>query len=131
MSELPLPEITALTAPYWDALKKGSLVFQGCACGKRWLPARRECPNCLREDQWRWQPASGRGRLISWVVYHTAYHPAFAAKTPYNVAIVELEEGPRLISNIEAANDSLKGDMPVRLQGHTGDGFPLTRFIPG
>ncbi|MCR5876788.1 OB-fold domain-containing protein [Phenylobacterium sp. J426] len=130
VNELPRPDITELNAPYWTALGEGRLVFQACACGRRWLPPRRECPACLRDDQWAWQEASGRGTLVSWVVYHAAYHPAFAARTPYNVAIVALEEGPRLIANIDVRNEDLRGDMPVRLAVAEDNGVALARFRP-
>ena len=75
--DLPQPEITDLNRPYWDALQQGHLVYQRCGCGHGWLPARAECPACLRPGA-PWVRASGRGMLLSWVVYHTAYHPAFA-----------------------------------------------------
>jgi uncharacterized OB-fold protein len=75
--QLPLPERTALSAPYWDALDAGRHTFQRClACANAWLPPRRECPRCL-SDSTEWETASGEARLISWVVYHTAFHPAF------------------------------------------------------
>ena len=96
------PDITrnATNAPYWSALSQGRLDFQHCrACGHQWLPARENCPNCLAADP-EWQPASGRGKLVSWVVYHKAYAAHLEDRVPYNVAIVELAEGPRMISNI-------------------------------
>lgn len=95
----PLPVNTPVSAPYWRSLKQGALSHQHCACGHRWLPPRPECPACLGTD-WKWVRASGRANLVSWVVYHTAYHEAFATELPYNVALVELEEGPRLITNV-------------------------------
>jgi uncharacterized protein len=130
MSELPIPEINEVNAPYWQALKAGRLVFQACGCGNRWLPPRRECPRCLRDDGWAWTEAGGQGRLVSWVVYHTAYHPAFQGRTPYNVAIVELAEGPRLISNIEAANGDLQGGMALTLSVAREGDVALARFRP-
>ena len=130
MSELPLPEITPLNAPYWRGLDEGELRFQACSCGARWLPARPECPNCLRGDGWRWERSAGRGRLYSWVVYHAAYHPAFAERLPYNVAIVELDEGPRLITNIDAPPGDLRAHMTVRLVAARENGFAIARFRP-
>ena len=126
----PKPEITELNRPYWDALEQGHLVVQHCAAGHAWLPARRHCPTCLA-DAAGWRRASGRGRLVSWVVYHTAYHEAFAARLPYNVALVELEEGPRLITNIVYANDALRGDAPVVLCVEREEGQALARFRLG
>lgn len=125
--ELPKPEITDLTRPYWDALEQGHLVFQRCDCGNAWLPAHRLCPSCLKPTV-RWERSAGHGRLVSWVVYHTAYHEAFASRLPYNVALVELDEGPRLITNIVDSSHALRGDARVALQvEHEGD-LALARF---
>ena len=121
------PELTELTRPYWEALAQGHLVFQRCDCGNAWLPARRQCPSCL-QDTVRWERASGRARLLSWVVYHTAYHEVFAKRLPYNVALVELEEGPHLITNMLDDPSSLVGDAPVVLQIEQEDGQALARF---
>ena len=130
MSSLPPPERTELTAPYWEALEAGELVFQRCSeCGNAWLPARTECPRCLA-PAWSWEKASGDGRLVSWVVYHRSYHPAFADRLPYNVAIVELEEGPRLISNITGVQggEGLEADMRLHLNVERQGVVPLARF---
>ena len=107
---------TSVSADYWEALDEGRLVFQSCGCGHNWLPPRPECPKCLG-DSWVWRDASGRGRLVSWVVYRFAYDEAFKSRLPYNVAIVELEEGVRMISNIIGAPDGagLVVDMPLQL----------------
>ncbi len=59
--EMPKPEPTDLSRPYWDALREGYLVFQRCRCGNAWLPARTHCPACLKPEP-RWERASGRGR---------------------------------------------------------------------
>ena len=125
--DLPKPEISGLTRPYWDALEQGHLVFQRCDCGNAWLPARHLCPACLKPSV-RWEVSSGQGRLVSWVVYHTAYHEAFAARLPYNVALVELDEGPRLITNIVDGAEALQGNARVALQVQRDSGFPLARF---
>lgn len=110
--DLPQPEITALNRPYWDGLRDGRLLFQRCACGHAWLPARHECPACLQAGA-GWQQASGKGTLLSWVVYHTAYHPAFESRLPYHVALVQLDEGPRLLTHIVDGHAALFGDAPV------------------
>jgi uncharacterized OB-fold protein len=122
-------ETSPLTAPYWAALEQGRLTFQRCACAHAWLPPRENCPRCLASD-WRWETASGAARLISWVVYHTAYHPAFADKLPYNVAIVELTEGPRLITNIRADHATLAIGMTLRLTPERAGPVTLARFAP-
>ena len=126
MSDFPTPEITPLNEPYWSGLTEGQLKFQHCNhCGFAWLPPRGECPECLRTD-WAWQTASGRAKLVSWVIYHIAYHPAFKDRVPYNVAVVELEEGPRLISNI--IGDGLAIDRSLSLVIEQEAGVSLPRF---
>jgi uncharacterized OB-fold protein len=124
----PEPEVNALTTPYWDGLASGELRYQRCGeCSNAWLPPREHCPSCLSSN-WAWTAASGRGRLISWVVYRQSMHPAFADEIPYNVAIVELDEGPRLITNILADEADLAIEFPVELR-ISGAAPPLARFV--
>ena len=92
-----------------------------------WLPARAECPNCLAAE-WDWTTASGKGRVISWVIYHHAYHDAFKARLPYNVALVELDEGPRLITNIINPEAGLKAERKVKLKIEDEHDVALARF---
>ena len=123
----PAPEIDGINEPYWSGLKQGRLRYQACACGHSWLPPRALCPHCLGSD-WAWRDSAGRGEIISWVVYHVCYHPAFKDRLPYNVAIVELEEGPRLITNIRDANDRLSVGAPVCLAIDVSREIPLAQF---
>ncbi len=125
--DLPQPEITELNRPYWDGLREGRLRYQQCACGNAWLPARRECPACLGEDV-HWRDASGRGSVLSWVVYHTAYHPAFEARLPYHVALVELDEGPRLLTRVLDGDARLAGGLRVALAISHEGGLALPTF---
>lgn len=125
--DMPKPEVTELSRPYWDALREGHLVLQHCRCGHVGLPARRHCRRCLGGEL-NWQRASGRGRLISWVIYHTAYHPAFEQRLPYNVALVQLDEGPRLLTNIAGSLDALVADAPVQLKVEWEGDVALARF---
>jgi uncharacterized OB-fold protein len=128
--DLPTPEVTELNRPYWDGLNDGALRFQRCrACRHAWLPPRQECPRCLAADA-DWEAASGRGHVVSWVVYHTAYHDAFRDHLPYNVAVVELEEGPRLITNILAPETDLSIGLGVRLKIEEKFGLSLPQFAP-
>jgi len=127
--DMPTPEVTGLTKPYWDGLKDGRLLIQRCRCGHAQLPARRECTACLG-DELRWEASSGQGKVVSYVVYHTAHHEAFRDRLPYNVAIVALTEGPRLITNIIASIEALRCDMPVALAIEREGDFALARFAP-
>ncbi len=129
-AEVPLPEVTALTEPYWSGLAAGELRLLRCGdCDNAFLPAREECPCCL-SDNVSWQASAGRARLISWVVYHSAVHPSFADRLPYNVAIVELDEGARLITNINASEDELSIEMPLTLSIEQESGVSIARFSP-
>ena len=128
---LPDPDINEVSKPYWDALQAGRLTFQHCRhCNNNWLPARAECPQCLEAD-WAWHDASGDAKLISWVVFHRAFHPAFEGRTPYNVAVVELAEGPRMITNVVVDDaetlviDQKLSFVPAEEQGHG-----IARFRP-
>ena len=120
-------DIDPTNAPYWAGLREGRLQFQSCACGHRWLPASVLCPACLG-TAWQWQTARGTGTIKSWVVYHVAYHPDFASRLPYNVAIVRLDEGPQLITNIAAPHERLRIGASVRFQPDTSAAQPLALF---
>jgi len=127
MAEAFTVEIDALNGPYWAGLREGVLTYQACDCGNCWLPARQLCPACLGSG-WRWETASGQGTIRSWVVYHTAYHPDFKDRLPYNVAIVRLAEGPQLIANIDAPVDALRVGAGVRLHVDMTLAQPIARF---
>ena len=125
-------DINPLNTPYWQSLANGRLSYQRCrSCGHAWLPARSQCPSCLQAD-WEWTPASGKARLISWVVYHHAYHESFAARLPYTVAVVELDEGPRMTSNVVGVGDPerLKTDQRLCLKIESEGSTCVPRFTP-
>jgi uncharacterized protein len=123
MTETPAP----VEARYARELAAGRLGFQRCReCGHAWLPPREACPSCLAAAS-DWEVSAGAGRLISWVVYHVAFDPSVADRVPYNVAIVELDEGPRLITNlVGGGTPSL--DAPVRLVVDTDGEAAVPRF---
>lgn len=116
-------------ATYRDALEARRLTFQCCrSCGRSWLPPREECPHCWSAD-WEWREASGRATVVSWVVYHTAFDKRFADRLPYNVALVDLDEGPRMVTNIvdlPGGQDVI--GKPVRLVFEEDHGRLLPRF---
>ncbi len=96
----PLPGITDDTKPYWDAAGRGVLVVQKCrACGVFQFYPRPFCIKCLSEEI-DWVETGGAGTLYTYTINHKAADPSFADRTPYAVAIVELDEGPRLLTNI-------------------------------
>ena len=128
----PLPQPTAQSRPFWDACASDDLRLQRCdACGAWWFPPAERCPECLG-TRWAWTTTSGRGRVYSFVVFHRAYHPAFASELPYVVALVELEEGPRLISNVVGCPvESVRCDMTVEVVfDQVAEGIKLPKFRP-
>ena len=112
----PIPVATDETRPFWEAARRGELVLQRCRdCGAWRFPPNLLCTECL-SAAFEWKAVSGRGKVYSYVVFHRAYHPAFAADLPYAVACIELDEGPRLMSNIVGTSpDRVRCDMPVEV----------------
>ncbi|PJR09882.1 Zn-ribbon domain-containing OB-fold protein [Sinorhizobium meliloti] len=126
----PQPTLSPLTRPYWEALNAGSLTFQRCEeCEHAWLPAREACPSCL-SPRWVRTQAAGTGRVVSWVIYHIAYAEHLAARIPYNVAVVKLEEGPRMLTSIvDCDSADLRIDACVKLKVTEENGLPLPYFV--
>lgn len=128
----PEPDDSAIWKPFWEATKAGHLSFMRCAkCRHAFLPARAECPNCLSPEP-EWEKAGGGAQLVSWVVYHMSYDPAFKDRLPYTVAIVELDEGPRMITNVVDAADpeALRIGQKLRLKIEQEPGVAVPRFVP-
>ena len=130
--EKPLPAISSLNQPYWEGLKHRELRMQQCgACGRVWFPPSPLCPQCWSRN-FMWTRLSGRGKVNSWVVFHQAYFKAYEHDLPYNVAEVELDEGPRILTNLVGiANDAIRGGMPVEVvfEDVTGE-ITLAKFQP-
>jgi hypothetical protein len=114
--EKPLPQVTPAMAPFWEAARRHELVVQRCrGCGARRFPARELCSQCLSREA-EWERVSGRGTVFSVAVVHQALHPGFAAEVPYAVVVVELEEGPRMISNLlGVAPHEIRIGLPVEV----------------
>lgn len=112
----PIPVPSQESLPYWNGLREGKLLMPHCEeCGRYWFPPSLYCPHCS-SARWSWAETSGRGRIYSYVVYHRVYDPAFAQDVPYAVAVIELEEGPRLYSNVVGVPpDQLACEMPVEV----------------
>ena len=128
----PLPVVTDRNRPFFDGLARGELRLQRCtACRHLRYPIASLCPACLGRDA-EWELLSGRARVHSTVVFHRVYDPEFAADVPYNVSIVQLEEGPLMMTNVVGADPSsvAVGDA-VRLEVATvGPDAVIPRFVP-
>lgn len=128
----PLPRVTPDNRPFWEAARRHELRLPRCLkCRILWYPLGPVCPECFSE-RCEWARLSGRGKISSWVVFHKAYFPEFAADIPYNVVQVELEEGPRLLANLVGiANDRIEIGMPVEvLFDDVTPDITLPRFRP-
>jgi uncharacterized OB-fold protein len=111
----PIPRPTPDTQFFWDGTRAGELRLQRCnACRAAYFPPRPFCPACSSRDVATFR-ASGRATLASYVINHRP-HPAWTE--PYSIAIVELEEGPRMMSNIVGCPqtpEALVLDMPLEV----------------
>ncbi|MGH3250509.1 MAG: Zn-ribbon domain-containing OB-fold protein [Trebonia sp.] len=127
----PAPPVNPETKPFWDATSAARLLVKQCEdCQELiWYP-RAICPACsgLRT---RWLPVSGRGNVYSYTVNHRGEGP-YRGCEPYVLAYVELEEGPRLMTNlVEVEGSELAVGLPVEVVFHdTGEGSALPRFRP-
>lgn len=112
----PLPSISDFNRPFWEGTRSHEFRLQRCSdCRRVWAPNGPVCPYCFSQS-YLWEKLSGRGRIASWVVFHKLYHPGFARDIPYNVAFIELAEGPRVIANVVGAkNEDLEIGMPVEV----------------
>ena len=115
MTERPLPVITPETRHFWEGARSGELRLQKCtACSHVYFPPRPFCPQCASNNI-SVVRASGRATLYSYVIHH---RPVAGFVPPYSIAVVQLEEGPRMMTNIveiEQTPEALQLDMPLEV----------------
>jgi len=111
---LPRPESRGLTAPFWEAARRHELIMQRCIQCASWIfYPREQCPVCFSQNL-EWAPVSGRGRVYAYTVVYQPAHPAFQSEAPYTYAVIQLDEGVRMVSNVvECKPDDVQVDMPV------------------
>jgi len=130
--EKPLPVITEETAPYWEYCKKHELRMQKCAqCSYIRFPISIVCPNCHSMES-EWIKLSGKGKVYSFIIFRQAYHESYKDDIPYTVAIIRLDEGPRMESNIIGCKvEDVEIDMPVEVYfDDVTDDISLPKFKP-
>lgn len=112
----PLPVESGETKPFWDACREGRFLIQRCkTCGKYQYHYRGFCSHCWTGEI-KDVTASGRGSVWSYTVVYRNRTPGFREEVPYVVALVELEEGVKVLSNIvNCAPEKVKIGLPVRL----------------
>jgi uncharacterized OB-fold protein len=123
--KLPAPQANPETKPYWDACAAGKLLVKRCrACGEHHYYPRAICPFCFSDDT-EWRDASGRGTIYTYSVMRRA-------PIPYAIAYVELEEGPRMMTNIVDCDlDSIRIGQKVKVVFKPSEGGPpLPMFAP-
>ena len=129
----PLPVVDIQSEPFWSACKEERLVIQKCnVCGTHRFPAMHYCANC-QSDSYDWVEASGKGKVFSWIIVnHPVPADVWGDDVPYAVGLIELDEGPRMVSNIvECDHDDIFGDMPVEVTFEAaGEHFKLPKFKP-
>jgi hypothetical protein len=131
MSDQPLPAPTPETKYFWEGTRAGELRLQRCnECSKAYFPPRPFCPKCGSRKVEVFK-ASGRGSLHSYVIHH---RPTPGFTPPYSIAVVELEEGPRMMTNIVGVPqtpEALQLDMKVKaVFAKMNDDISLVHFSP-
>jgi hypothetical protein len=134
MSDRPpikAPQIDASTQEFWDAARRGVLRIKHCkACGANHYYPRPFCPTCWSTDV-EWIDAAGTGTLYTYSVVHANDLPSFRSRVPYVVAMVDLDEGPRMETNlVECPPDELRVGMRVAVVFEDEGGLVLPRFRP-
>jgi uncharacterized OB-fold protein len=131
---LPAPVVNADSAPYWQGARDNKLLLQRCSdCGTLRFFPRYLCTEC-GSDNTGWVEATGHGTVHSFTVVHRAAFPEFQERTPYVVALIDLEEGPRMMSNIVGADalDVVIGDaVTVEFEDRGDDGAKVPQFRRG
>ncbi|MGW6151927.1 Zn-ribbon domain-containing OB-fold protein [Streptomyces sp. NPDC055144] len=124
-----VPEPDVFTRPYWDAAADGTLLLRRCrACERAHHYPREFCPHCWSEDV-AWERASGTAVLYTWSVVHRNDLPPFGTRTPYIAAVVDLAEGPRMMTEIvDADGGELRVGMPLEVTFRQVEDFSVPVF---
>lgn len=130
----PLPKLDEPdTRPFWEATREKQLRYQRCDdCGAVVWHPRAHCTRCIGGSL-SWQTASGKGAIYTFSVVRQSYHPFFRTRVPYAVAWVDLEEGPRLLTNVVGVTDpstDLSCGQPVVLEWEEHEEVNIPLFRP-
>jgi uncharacterized protein len=130
----PLPQPDPVTQPFWDSVKAHAMKIQRCNdTGKYFFYPRGMSPFTL-SDNISWEPVSGKGTLHAFTIVYNQRAPGFADEVPYVVAMVDLEEGPRMMTNlvgVEADPEHVRIGMPVEVvYEDVTDEITLPKFRP-
>jgi uncharacterized OB-fold protein len=129
-SKKPLPRIDEENKWFWEASARHELVLQKCAeCALLRFYPRALCPSCL-SPKTEYLRASGRGKVYTFTVTHQNQAPGFRDELPYVMAYVQLDEGPRVLTNIVSTSpDDVKIGMPVEVVFEdVAEGLAIPKF---
>jgi uncharacterized OB-fold protein len=129
----PLPAVTSLTKPFWDSCSKHQLRMQFCTSCNEWIwYPKALCPSCGKRDSIEWRQLSGKGKVYSFTIIRQVIgnSPAFNKDIPFVVGLIELDEGPRIYSNVTGMKpEEISIDDPVVVYfDDVGLGMALPKF---
>jgi len=131
-----IPDPTPVTAPFFEAARDGRFMLQTCPRDGAFFYPRARCPRCWQAD-WRWTEASGRGAIYSFTIDRIGHDPTQKELTPFVIALVTLEEGPRAVAQIvDCPIEAVRAGMAVKAvfdlfrPADGGDPVPMLRFRP-
>ncbi len=128
----PLPRPTPLSQPFWDGAREHKLLLQRCqSCGAYRFTPQALCRECYAEE-YEWAETSGRGKVYSYTIVYRPQTLTFMDDVPYVLAVIELAEGPHMLSNVVGcAPSDVHIDMPVVVQFEDAtDEITLYKFRP-
>lgn len=128
----PKPLVDVWNKPFWDACRERKLLLQKCRNSQKCFFPPAPVSPFTGKPHWDWIEASGKGELWSWVVFHQIYFDGMRDEVPYPVAMVKLDEGPFLLTNLwdmGSAEPQIGMRLSVRFPGGP-DGFVLPQFGP-
>jgi len=128
----PLPVIDPGSRPFWDAAREHRLSIPKCrACGKYHFYPRELCPHCHSDDL-EWTDVSGKGEIYSFTIARKPAGPVYAGDVPYIIAMIALDEGPRMLTNLvvdDVETVQIGDRVAVQFEDVT-DEVTLPKFAP-
>jgi len=128
----PVPQVNPWAKPFWEAARENKLIIQKCPdCSKYVFYPRLVCPHCFSKNL-EWVEASGKGTIYSYTVVMNNSPSVFIKDIPYVVALIKLEEGVQMLSNIVGCDpEEVRCDMPVEVTFEKlNEDFTLPKFRP-
>ncbi len=127
----PGPQATAVSAPFWEAAADGRLLLQRCEDCRGWQHYPRTLCAACWSPRLAWAEPRPTGRVWTFTIAHRPGHSAWEDAVPYAIAIVELDDGPRLLTNIVGCPpDAVRVGMAVAATFEPRDGYSVVQFTP-